>query len=474
MKVAAIDQGTTGTKSFVLTEDGSFTHATAFEHRQIYPQQGWVEHDPEELLRHVTDAITACGPVDAIGIDNQGETVIAWDAMTGRPIHNAIVWQDDRTRDVTARLKAEGAEELTLKIAGLPLDPYFSASKLRWFIDHVPEAKALLKEQRLRLGTSDAFFLARLTGSFATDVTTASRTSLMALDTCRWDERLCDLFGVPIECLPEIRATAGDFGEHKGVPVTASLVDQQAALFGHGCAAPGDTKITFGTGAFAVAVAGPERIDGSRFGILPTLAWKIVEVPPHFAVEGGVYNAASAVNWARGLGLFGEFAEIDAFDARPAILRDLAFVPALSGLGCPHWDRSAAGLWIGMGLDTTKADLMQSLLEGIALRAAEVIAAMAELVPMAQTVSADGGLAKNSYLLQMLADVTGRMISVPSSTDLTALGTARMAMLGFGTRNLPPLPPPARLVRPSGTHAAEARGRFAEALSRAKGWRRDT
>ncbi len=471
MRIAAVDQGTTGTKSFVLADDGGFTSVAAFEHRQIYPQQGWVEHDPEELLRHVAEAIAACGPVDAIGIDNQGETVIAWDATTGRPIHNAIVWQDDRTKDVTARLKSDGAEELTLKIAGLPLDPYFSASKLRWFIDHVPEAKTLLQAKRLRLGTSDAYFLARLTGNFATDVTTASRTSLMALDTCTWDPQLCVLFGVPIECLPEIRATAGDFGAHKGVAVTASLVDQQAALFGHGCAAPGDTKITFGTGAFALAVAGPERIDGSRFGILPTLAWKIGKDAAHFALEGGVYNAASAVNWARGLGLFTEFAEIDAFASEPAILRDLAFVPALSGLGCPHWDRSASGLWIGMGLDTTKADLMQSLLEGIALRAAEVIAAMAELVPMAPTISADGGLAKNAYLLQMLADVTGRKISVPSSTDLTALGTARMAMLGLGVRELPPLPKPDRVMRPHGTHGAEARGRFAQAVTRAKGWK---
>ena len=471
MKVVAVDQGTTGSKSFTLDGDGTFTAVASFEHRQIYPRPGWVEHDPEELLHHVTQAIAAAGKVDAIGIDNQGETVIAWDAATGRPISNAIVWQDDRTSDVTARLKAEGAEELTLRLAGLPLDPYFSGAKLRWFIDHVPEAAALLRQKRLRLGTSDAFFLARLTGCFATDVTTASRTSLMSLDTCAWDQRLCDLFGVPVECLPEIRATAGAFGEHNGVPVTASLVDQQAALFGHGCAAAGDTKITFGTGAFALAVAGSQRVDGSRFGILPTLAWKIGAAAPHFAIEGGVYNAASAVNWARGLGLFSEFAEIDSFAASPAILRDLAFVPALSGLGCPHWDRSASGTWIGMGLDTTRSDLMQSLLEGIALRAAEVIAAMAELLPVGDSISADGGLANNAYLLQVLADVTGKTVAVPSCTDLTALGTARMAMRGLGVDSLPPLPQPERIVRPVGTYGPAARARFAEALARARGWK---
>lgn len=471
MKVVAVDQGTTGTKSFTLDAEGCFTPAASFEHRQIYPEPGFVEHDPDELLSHVTEAIAAAGDIDAIGIDNQGETVIAWDGATGRPIHNAIVWQDSRTAQVTAKLKAEGKEEVTLKKAGLPLDPYFSAAKLRWFVDHVPEAKGLLKEKRLRLGTSEAFLLSRLTGQFATDVTTASRTSLMSLDTFQWDQELCDLFGVPAECLPEICASTGPFGEHRGVPVTASLVDQQAALFGHGCARPGDTKITFGTGAFALSVAGAARVDGGRFGILPTVAWKQGALPPAFAIEGGVYNAASAINWARGLGLFSDYAEIGQFAAAPAIQRGLAFVPALSGLACPHWDRSAAGLWIGLGLDTTKSDLMQSVIEGVALRTAEVISAMAELLPVGEALSVDGGMAKNPYLLQFLADVTGRTITVPSSTDLTALGTARMAMRGLGHRDLPDLPKPETVVRPVGTYGPEARSRFATALTRARGWK---
>lgn len=472
MKAVAVDQGTTGTKSYVLQEDGRFETVKGFEHRQIYPQSGWVEHDPEELLSHVEQAIAAAGDVDCIGIDNQGETVIAWDAATGRPIYNAIVWQDDRTQDVTARLKAEGYEELTQAIAGLPLDPYFSASKLRWFIDHVPEARALLQEKRLRLGTSDAFFLARLTGVFATDVTTASRTSLMSLETFQWDPKLCELFGVPVECLPEIRATAGAFGEHKGIPVTASLVDQQAALCGHGCAEAGDAKITFGTGAFALAVAGASRPNAGTSGVLPTVAWKIGGEASTFAAEGGVYNAASAINWAKGLGLFGDYAEIDAFSAEPAILRDVAFVPALSGLGCPHWDRTAAGLWIGLGLDTTKQDMMQSLIEGVALRASEVIAAMGKIVPLGGRISVDGGMARNGYLLQMLADVTGKTIVVPSSTDLTALGTARMAMRGAGVEALPPLPEPAREVTPRRGDAEAMRVRFTEAVTLVKGWKK--
>lgn len=471
MKVIAVDQGTTATRSFTLDADGRFAAVASFTHRQIYPQAGWVEHDPEELLAHVRDAIAAAGPASAIGIDNQGETVIAWDAATGRPIHNAIVWQDDRTRDVTERMKADGAEALTLRVAGLPLDPYFSATKLRWVIDHVPEARELLRQGRLRLGTSDAFLLDRLTGTFATDVTTASRTSLMSLDTLQWDEGLCDLFGVPIECLPEIRSTTGPFGTIGNMPVTASLVDQQAALSGHGCAEPGDAKITFGTGAFALAVTGPGRVDGSPSGILSTLAWKIGDAKAIFAIDGGVYNAASAINWARGLGLFSDFSEIGAFDRPPAILRDLAFVPALSGLACPHWDRTASGTWLGLGLDTTRADLMQAMLEGIALRTAEVIAAMGELVALRDTISVDGGMARNGYFLQFLADVLEKSVMVPSSTELTALGTARMAMCGLGAACLPPLPAPSRIVRPAATHGPAARARFADAIARARGWK---
>ena len=471
MKVAAIDQGTTGTKSFTLDDDGAFREVTASEHRQIYPQAGWVEHDPEELLRNVQDAITRAGDVDAIGIANQGETVVAWDAATGRPLYNAIVWQDDRTKDVTERLKRQGAEEITQKKAGLPLDPYFSASKLRWFIDHLPEAQNLLKQGRLRLGTSDAFFLDRLTGTFATDVTTASRTSLMSLDSFEWDEELCGLFDIPVECLPEIKPTAGPFGNFGATPVTASLVDQQAALFGHGCSRPGDCKITFGTGAFALAVAGALRIDGQRFGILSTLAWKIGNRPADFAIDGGVYNAASAVNWARNLGLFSDFAEIETFVSAPAITRGLAFVPALSGLACPHWDRSAAGLWIGMGLDTTGQDMMQSVLEGIALRAAEVISAMSELVPLGAEISVDGGMARNGYFLQFLADALQKTILVPSTADLTALGTARMAMRGAGADALPALPPPQRHVRPKSPLGPDIKRRFSDAIIRAKSWK---
>lgn len=470
----AIDQGTTGTKAHRLREDGGFETLAGFEHRQIYPRQGWVEHDPEELAAHVEAALDQARDAAAIGIANQGETVMAWDGETKRPIYNAIVWQDARTSDVTEGLKSDGAEELTLRIAGLPLDPYFSAAKLRWLLDNVPEATSLRRAGRLRLGTSDAFFLDRLTGRFATDVTTASRTSLMNLETLQWDARLADLFGVPIECLPEIRPTAGAFAAARGIPVTASLVDQQAALFGHGCRRKGDAKITFGTGAFALAVAGENVPRDPECGLEATIAWKLGDAPCAYALQGGIYNAASAVNWARGLGLFGDYAEIDDFAADSAIGRGLVFVPALSGLSCPYWDRRAAGLWLGMGLETTKSDLMQALLEGVALLAGNVMEAIDQLSPLAPVLSVDGGLTRNRYFMRFLADALDKRVRAPSSAELTGLGAAQLAMIGAGLASLdtlPPAPPPKAEIAPAAPLSADLHARFAEAVERSKNWR---
>lgn len=475
--VVAIDQGTTATKAHRLSADGRFETFASVEHRTTYPRSGWVEHDPTELLGNIVACLEQAGGAAAVGIANQGETVVAWDAETGRPIHHAIVWQDARTHATTERLKAEGAEALTLERAGLPLDPYFSASKLNWLIEHGDGAAGLLKQGRLRLGTSDAFFLERLTGRYATDVTTASRTSLMNLATCQWDPELCDLFGVPIEALPEILPTAGCFGEvrvnGRYLPVTASVVDQQAALFGHGCLRPGDVKITFGTGAFALAIVGATLQRDATGALLATIAWQTVDGTT-FALDGGIYNAASAVNWARSLGLFGDFAEIERFEGEPAIARGLAFVPSLSGLACPHWDRRAAGLWVGMGLETTRLDLVRAVLEGVALRSAEVLAAMDRLVPLAGAVSIDGGLSRNPYFCEFLAAALGREVTVPASAELTGLGTARLVFIGTGKEGasrLPPLPSPARRITPVAPLPAEVHERFAEAVRRARDWR---
>jgi glycerol kinase len=472
--VIAIDQGTTGTKVHRLHQDGRFETLGGFEHRQIFPQPGWVEHDPGELISHIESCIALGQGAAAIGLDNQGETVIAWDAKTKQPIYNAIVWQDARTEDEIQRLKAASAEAETLQRAGLPLDPYFSASKLRWLLDHVPEAKELQRQGRLRLGTSDSFFLDRLAGRAITDVTTASRTSLMNLETLAWDPVLCDLFGVPIDCLPQIVPTAGALAEIGGVPVTASMVDQQAALFGHGCRRRGDAKITFGTGAFALAIVGDQPLRDAASGLLPTIAWKIGDAPCTYAVDGGVYNAASAINWARNLGLFSDYQEIAHFHASAAISRKLAFVPALSGLGCPYWDRSAAGLWLGLGLDTTKADMMQALLEGIALRAGELLRAMEKLVPIADQLSIDGGVTRNGYFCDFLAAVLDRRLTVPATTELTGLGAAQFALIGAGLASidtLPPAPPADRIVTAEAPLPADLIARFGDAVSRCRNWR---
>jgi glycerol kinase len=477
--VIAVDQGTTGSGVHVLQADGAFHSGATIDHRQFYPQPGWVEHDAEELVGNVAKLVAAAkqehgGSLKGIGIANQGETIVAWDAKTKRPIHRAIVWQDARTNARIEELKAGGLEETTLARAGLPLDPYFSAAKLRWVLDTVPEAETLRREKRLRCGTSDAFFLDRLAGVFATDITAASRTSLLNLETLQWDPVLADLFGVPIECLPEIRPTTGDFGAIDGIPVTASVVDQQAALFGHGCRKPGDAKITFGTGAFALANAGAEPLKDAKSGLLPTVAWKLGDAPATYAIDGGVYNAASALNWARELGLFADFAEIDAFDGLSTIARGLVFVPALSGLGCPYWDRSAAGLWLGLGLETTRRDMVQSVLEGVALRTVQGIDAMDGLQPISAKLSIDGGLANNRYFRGFLAQALGRTVTVPASLELTGQGCALFALIGAGIATidtLPPAAPPQASIAPGAPLDPALRRKFADAVERCRGWR---
>jgi glycerol kinase len=435
MRILAIDQGTTSTRAILFQRGAEPRLLLTRTHAQRYPRPGWVEHDPEELLADIRACLEAgaAAGAEAVGLANQGESCLAWEAETGRPVSPVIVWQDDRTAQTAARLKAEGAETLTLARAGLPLDPYFSASKLGWILREIPEAAALARAGRLRLGTTDAFFRDRLTGRFETDPTTASRTALLDLDRRVWDPDLCALFGVPIEALPSIAPTAGDLGAlaSGGPALTASLVDQQAALYGHGCRAPGAAKITFGTGAFALAATGAARPEAPA-GLLPTIAWAVADAPPVYALEGGVYTASAAVNWARGLGLFSDFAEISAFDGPPACETGLFFVPALAGLACPHWDRAARGAWLGLSLETGRREMLRALLEGVAFRAAEVVAAIDSAAPLSGPVSIDGGLSRNGYFAQMLADSLARPVRVSADAELTAAGVAGLAALGAG------------------------------------------
>ncbi|GAB4391402.1 MAG: glycerol kinase [Kiloniellaceae bacterium] len=472
MTIAAIDQGTTSTRALALQPDGTTRVVRAVEHRQIYPQPGWVEHDPEELIASILACAEAVEMPEAFGIDNQGESCLAWNAETKEAISPVIVWQDSRTAEVIEKLKGDGAEALTLERAGLPLDAYFSAAKLAWIVEHVPEAKRLLAGGKLRLGTTDAFFLDRLSGRCVTDITTASRTSLMNLQSGQWDKELCRLFGVPVEALPEIVPTTGDFGAlpvgGKLLPVTASIVDQQAALYGHGCRQAGDAKITFGTGAFVLMVTGKDIRRAPDKGLLPTVAWQFQDEKPVYALDGGVYSASAAVNWGRSLGLFDDFDALNRLEGPPALEGGLAFVPALSGLACPHWDRQARGTWVGLSIDHGPADLMKSILEGVACRAAEVVQAMSTLVSTRGPLSIDGGMSANPYFLQVLADLLERELSVSTNAELTGSGTARLAARATG-KDLPEARD-ARTVRPQAPRGQLLR-RFAEAVRISRGWK---
>lgn len=471
MQILAIDQGTTSTRALLAGGQGNVEVRCSLRHQQHRPQDGWVEHDPMELLGNIEQCLESVGQVDAIGLANQGESCLAWDADTGQPLSPIIVWQDNRTALQIEALNRNSVAPLLRERAGLPLDAYFSASKFGWMMENLPAVRKAFDNGRLMLGTTDAFFLDQLTGHHMTDVTTASRTSLMNLTTCQWDPELCRLFNVPIEALPTIRPSAAHHGTINGVPITASLVDQQASLYGHGCRRPGEAKVTFGTGAFALAVTGDSIINDAAQGLVATVAWQ-TDGPPVYAIEGGVYDACSAVDWAHRLGLFQDHSELARFAAPPAIKRRLVFVPALSGLACPHWDRTAGALWLGMHGGTTRQDLCQALLEGIALRSAEVIRAMDERLAVTDRLSIDGGLARSPYFAQFLANVLQREIVTQRFDELTALGCAAMAAKGIG-KELPPPQNTRHIFTPMVTAetAREWQGRYSDAIERSHGWR---
>lgn len=450
----------------LVAGEGEPTVVHAVAHRQSYPGAGFVEQDPDELLRNVRACLEAAGEVDAVGLANQGESCLAWDRETGRAVSPVIVWQDARTHEAIEALAARGAGEVTRSRAGLPLDAYFSASKLAWILAENNDARALLGKGRLCLGTTDAFFIHNLTGAPKTDISTAARTSLMNLSG-QWDEELCGLFGVPMECLSPILASAGNFGSMRAgkrdIPLKAAIVDQAAALYGHGARERGDAKITFGTGAFVLSVVGTGTCETLDTGLSLSPVWQ-KDGAITYGLEGGVYDASAAVNWARSLGLFTDYSEIAAFEGPMAVERDLVFVPALSGLAAPYWDRRAGGLWLGMSLDTTPRDLVRALLEGIAFQTAEVIDAMDRINPVGATISVDGGMSANPAFRQMLADILDRRIVVPDQQELTAIGVA--ALMGVVSATT------AKVVhRPQRSDCGPMRRRYAEAVRRASWWR---
>jgi len=432
-----VDQGTTATKVSCVYEDGRAQLVYQKNHRQITPEPGWVEHDGDEIYNNIVEALDKTGPGSALGIDHQGESIVAWDKKSKKCFYNVIVWQDSRTSAWIENLKKDGLEPVVQEKTCLPLDPYFPASKMRWILDNVPEAKTALKKGRLCMGTMDSFFIHRLTNVFSTDYNSASRTCLFNVRTLAWDRELCDIFGVPMEVLPPVVSNLGDFGCFGSTPVTASIIDQFAGIYGHGCRKAGDFKFTFGTGGFMQALSGESIVEDKKYGLLPCLCWKFGNEAPMFGVDGGIYNAASAINWARSLTLFDEYEELNDFSYPSAIERNLAFVPALSGLACPYWDRSAAGLWAGLHLGTTRKDMMQAVVEGIALRAATILNVTDQIVPLKEEMKVDGGITENPYFLQFLADITRKNVIVPDYGQISSYGAALLARKGLGKEDSP-------------------------------------
>ncbi|MEZ4300203.1 MAG: glycerol kinase GlpK [Polyangiaceae bacterium] len=446
----AIDQGTTGTTALVMDTRGATVGRFTKEFPQHFPQPGLVEHEAEEIWEtvHVTvkEALAAAGVtgdrIAAIGITNQRETTLLWDRATGKPVHRAIVWQDRRTGDVCAKLKAEGHEWRVKQTTGLVLDPYFAGTKLAWLLDHVPGARDRADKGELAFGTIDSFLVERLSGAarvHATDVTNASRTLLMSLATLEWDDDMLALFRVPRSVLPkivgsaEIVARTQGFGPlPDGVPIAGIAGDQQAAMFGQACFGVGDVKCTYGTGAFVLANIGDAPIV-SRFGLLTTVAWK-VQGEVAFALEGSAFIAGAAVQWLRdGLGVIAKSSDIEALAASVPSSDGVTFVPALSGLGAPYWDPGARGLVYGITRGTTKAHLARATLEGIALEVEDLLQAMSDDLgrPLGK-MRVDGGAAANDLLMQYQADVAKIAIERPAELESTARGAAMLAGVGAG------------------------------------------
>ena len=445
----AIDQGTTGTTALVIDRKLAVKAKVNLEFRQIFPRPGWVEHDLEDVWASVVKAVGRAlrearvkgAAIAAIGITNQRETTALWERRRGRPVHRAIVWQDRRTADACAALRAAGEEERIRSRTGLVLDPYFSGTKLRWLLDHVKGARERAEAGELAFGTIDTFLAWRLTGGAAhvTDASNASRTLLMDLASLSWDRELLDLFGVPAAVLPRIcgssevvGTTQGVPGLPDGIPVAGIAGDQQAALFGQACFAPGEAKCTYGTGAFILQNTGARPVP-SRNGLLTTVAWRIGP-ETCYALEGSSFIAGAAVQWLRdGLGIIRKASDVEPLARQVKDSGGVVFVPALAGLGAPHWRPSARGLITGIDRGTTRAHLARATLEGIAFQVQELAEAMRADSGVAIPVfRVDGGATRNGLLLQFQADLLGSPVERPRMVETTALGAAFLAGLATG------------------------------------------
>lgn len=448
--ILAIDQGTTGSTIALMGTDGRLLTSVNHEFPQIFPQPGWVEHDPESIWQSVLKGLTAVfsdtdyavSQVAAIGITNQRETAVLWDSSTGEAVHNAIVWQCRRTTDVCEGLKAAGHEALIKAKSGLMLDPYFSATKFKWLLDNAPNARSLLAEGRLLAGTIDTYLMWRLSNGKAhkTDVSNASRTSLMSLETLDWDNELLHIFGVPHDILPEICPSSGRFTSTEGVPglpdglpISGVAGDQQSALFGQACFEPGNAKCTFGTGSFILMNAGSTPIV-SNSGLLSTVAWQLEGQDAVYALEGGAFVCGAAVQWLRDqLGIIDRAADIEALAESVESAGGVEFVPALAGLGAPYWAPEARGTLTGLTRGSGRGEIARATLDAMALQNVDILSAMeADIGKTMNALKVDGGASANNLLMQLQSDYLNRPITRPEVIETTVAGACFLAGLGEG------------------------------------------
>ncbi len=446
--ILALDQGTSSSRAIVFDKDGNTKAVSQKEFTQIFPQPGWVEHNPMEIWSSqasvIAEAITSIDinglDIAAIGITNQRETTIVWDADTGDPVYNAIVWQDRRTSEFCDALKRDGRTDLIRSKTGLIIDAYFSATKIRWILDNVPGARRKAEEGRLRFGTVDTWLIWMLTRGevHVTDVSNASRTMLFNIHTLDWDEELLDLFNIPASMMPAVKSSSEVYGYTKTtlfaheVPIAGIAGDQQAALFGQMCTEPGSVKNTYGTGCFLLMNSGERPIMSSN-NLLTTVAWKIGD-KVNYALEGSIFVAGSVVQWLRdGLGIIRSSSEVEALASSVPDNGGVYFVPALTGLGAPHWDQYAKGSIYGLTRGATAAHIARAALEGIAFQTMDIVNAMQRDAGVTlKELKVDGGASRNNLLMQFQADILGTSVIRPKVTETTALGAAYLAGLAVG------------------------------------------
>jgi glycerol kinase len=449
--IGAIDQGTTSTRFFVFDRAGKAVACAQKEHRQIYPQPGWVEHDAEEIWQRTREVIAEAmlqanlkaADLAAVGITNQRETTVVWERKTGRPLMNAIVWQDTRVAGDVARLSRETGNDFFRSRTGLPLSTYFSALKLRWVLENIRGARRQAEAGEILFGTMDAFLLWKLTGGpqgglHATDVTNASRTQLMELKRLAWDHDLLNAFGIPARVLPEVRSSSEVYGRVaegplSGVPVAGILGDQQAALAGQTCFNSGEAKNTYGTGCFLLMNTGEQAVESSH-GLLTTVAYKFGGQPARYALEGSVAIAGALVQWLRdNLGLIQSSPEIEKLAASVDDNGGVYIVPAFSGLYAPYWKESARGVIAGLTRYANKGHLARAVLEAVAFQTREVVEAMEQDSGIAlESLRVDGGMVGNELLMQFQADILDRPVVLPEIQETTSLGAAYAAGLAVG------------------------------------------